>query len=472
MRMTRESGQMADNARPSVRPACPSCHRLVVCDREDTLSVCPLCGAMLTGAPPEYYVSRDSEDGAIGQDPKAQVVAGSTHPVGGASLPAGWRLSPCPGCGEMLRYSRQQVRKRWRCPRCRQVVRVSKHAFDEEERAERQAQVMARQKAREAARALRREGVALGRHRTKCAARRALGFTRAALPVLLVLTVLVGWLTEWALDRLVLVAAGVVAAVTAVAVGILLCSLPWFMLSSQATQRTLAEHARQAEAEERARRHEAESRQRAAEDERRRRQREEEAQREAQAERERAEKERQRRLTDAGHSECWHALGWWDFEIAVLMAFEHAGKCKAMATPPTKDAGLDGILDLCGVPAGVQCKHLGSEEYVQAGEIRDFIGALHLHRMARGYFATTGRYGKAARALAEVAHATGIAVTLLSICDLTKMAGGLVLTLESIAAAKRLWNVPLEPPPGMRQGRQRRREYQQHSPRFRRRRRR
>jgi hypothetical protein len=165
--------------------------------------------------------------------------------------------------------------------------------------------------------------------------------------------------------------------------------------------------------------------------------------------------------SDAGQPGFWRNLGWWDFEIAVLLAFERVGYA-GQATAPSKDAGLDGIIehkDNKDDKRGIQCKHFGPNDSVGVADIRDLIGALHMGGLKKGYFVTTGRYSDDAQALAKQSQMTTVTIELLNVNKLVEMGANLQLTPEAIADAKRRWNVPQEPPPDMPQGPQRRRIY-------------
>jgi hypothetical protein len=169
-------------------------------------------------------------------------------------------------------------------------------------------------------------------------------------------------------------------------------------------------------------------------------------------------KEEQAMPLDAGRPECWRRLGWWDFEIAVLLAFECRGY-EAQATEPSKDGGLDGIVTFEGKTYGLQCKHFGANDFVSVAEIRDFIGALYMKGLEQGNFVTTGQYSSAAKQLARDSLGTTVKVTLLSSTDLMTMGTGLRITKEVLTQAKERWHVPQEPPPDMPQGPQRKRHY-------------
>jgi hypothetical protein len=161
---------------------------------------------------------------------------------------------------------------------------------------------------------------------------------------------------------------------------------------------------------------------------------------------------------DGGNPACWTNKGWWDFEIAVLLAFEHHGYTAA-ATPPSKDGGLDGNLGNHEGDHGVQCKHLRQKDFVKVAEIRDFIGALTAKGLTSGFFVTTGQYSEACIQTKDEVAQRGITLRLVTTKDLARMGTGLTLTLDTIAKAKERWGVPQEPPADMPQGPRQRRNY-------------
>ena len=226
---------------------------------------------------------------------------------------------------------------------------------------------------------------------------------------------------------------------------------PWYAYSVKGLLNAVAARQEKTKEEERVRLEAERSKQKAAEENEQLRREEDELRR-------KENEEKQRILADAGQSECWRSLGWWDFEISVLLAFESHGY-EAHATAPSGDAGLDGVVALEGETYGIQCKHFGANEYISVGEIRDFIGALHMQGLGKGQFVTTGQYSDPARKLARDSLETTVKVSLLSIGDLIEMGAGLRLTKELIAEAKERWHVPQEPPPDMPQGPRRKRRY-------------
>lgn len=159
--------------------------------------------------------------------------------------------------------------------------------------------------------------------------------------------------------------------------------------------------------------------------------------------------ERRQVLSDAGCENFWRSIGWWDFEIAVLLAFEKLGY-QATATPPCVDGGLDGIIENADGRAGVQSKHYGRREFVGVETVRAFCGALMSAGLRRGFFVTTGYYTRSAESF--IAMLPDIKIELLTIKDLTKMGIGYELTAEVISNAKERWAVPQEPPPHIPQG--------------------
>lgn len=154
-------------------------------------------------------------------------------------------------------------------------------------------------------------------------------------------------------------------------------------------------------------------------------------------------------LLDLGYPEsahCWLcSLGWWDFEIAVLLAFEHAGM-EPHATPPSNDAGLDGIIIAEGEKCGIQCKRYAPGEFVGVGDIREFIGAMVVGGIQHGYFATTGQYSNEARSIARDPGESRVRIELLRVGDLAQMVKGRSITPQAIYDAKKRWGVPTEPP--------------------------
>jgi len=151
------------------------------------------------------------------------------------------------------------------------------------------------------------------------------------------------------------------------------------------------------------------------------------------------------RPIDGGMPATWLLMGWWDFEIAVLLAFENQGY-EAEATLPAADGGLDGLIAKGEDRHGLQCKHYEHDELVRVHEVREFVGALVLSGLGHGYFVTTGRYTDAA---VKAANGTIVKVDLLGIDELARMGQGLTLTPQIISAAKERWGVPEEPPEGM-----------------------
>ena len=174
--------------------------------------------------------------------------------------------------------------------------------------------------------------------------------------------------------------------------------------------------------------------------------------------RRREEQERLLRLTDGGYEECWRKMSWWDFEIAVLMFFEHIGCRIETATPPSKDGGLDGIVvDKTGKRWGIQCKHYTEDQWVQAGMIRDFIGALDIAKIKNGYFISTGPFGSQATDTAKSASAASVETR--GVKELTAKGRGLKLDRENINCTKRRLGVPIDPPARMYGKRKAQRQY-------------
>jgi len=158
---------------------------------------------------------------------------------------------------------------------------------------------------------------------------------------------------------------------------------------------------------------------------------------------------------DAGREESWRDLGWWDFEIAVLLLFERRG-CVVKPTNPTRDGGLDGIVADEKGDHGIQCKRYEKNELVGVDAIRAFIGCLSVEGLRSGFFVTTGRYSPQGMASAEASSRSGITVVLLSAKELTGWGSGWDITMKAVADAKDRWGVPQEPPAGIPQRRRRR----------------
>jgi hypothetical protein len=73
------------------------------------------------------------------------------------------------------------------------------------------------------------------------------------------------------------------------------------------------------------------------------------------------------------------------------------------------------------------------------------------HRLKQGFFVTTGWYSDDARAFANDTGTLDqpVKINLWTSDNLTTTAGSLLLTKDLIAAAKRRWGVPEDPPPDM-----------------------
>jgi len=367
--------------------------------------------------------------------------------LNGCEASADCRSVPCPNCARTIEYSRGDAGRIVECPYCHLPLKISRHAFAKRRLSGHDAPEVPQEDIK-IRMLLRKEGVALARVQVRQTAGQAYQAAGCVLFGLMACVAAIAFFRGLSGHWFWLLAGAAFVGAAAVGCVVMIRGLPWYIMSLESTRRIVAKHRKRLE-----------EGKRAEEEECRRRLEEEESLRKAQEEHERAQRERELRLTDGSCAECWRGLGWWDFEIAVLMAFEHFRGCHAHATAPTRDAGLDGILDIDGDPVGVQCKHLGPEDFVQSGEIRDFIGALHMHGMKRGYFVTTGLYGSAAKDLAKVSRVTAIAITLLDTSKLMEMGTGLLLTSQTIADSKRRWDVPMDPPPDMPQGPQRRRTY-------------
>jgi restriction endonuclease Mrr len=349
----------------------------------------------------------------------------------------------CPLCRTTIEAEESLTGKQATCAACGEMILVplSKREIAERDRVPRE------------------QGIALAKHQFNTATKKTIAVFYGMIYVAIAVGVLIFWWMGLAkripLSWVVLVLVSIVVIPTVIT---FLARVPWYVVSKRATIRAAEKWNREKEETDRKnceadrKNREAEELERKLEEDRRKRQEQEEQARH------KAEEDRELRRADGGSEECWRHLGWWDFEIAVLLMFEHIG-LQAKATAPSADAGLDGILSCDGEEAaGVQCKHFVADQYVGVGEIRDFIGALVTSRLKKGYFVTTGKYSDHAMNL--VANpADGPTVELLDLKDLRKLGEGLKLTSEVISAAKDKWNVPQDPPPEMPQGPRQRRRY-------------
>lgn len=394
-------------------------------DKEDGNVAATVSQSDVVGAPggARLVVSNTETAGAVGPDEPDQV--------------------ECPNCRATFPFQPELAGKRFSCPYCKTVIRIPKSESPEHRRevAEEVTQPEIKLAATDG---LCEEGCRLAKEQAKQALKHSLGtfFSMVIYPWPL-------WLILWLVFKDYHLSGWLVVPI-ACAFGF--CSgvfvyarkYPWYKWSEDGLLKAAAAHREEAKEKERVRL-EADGRKLEAAEESERLRREEN-------------EERQRTHTDAGRSECWRSLGWWDFEIAVLLVFESLGG-EARATEPSRDAGLDGIVDFEGETYGIQCKHFGAKEYVGVGEIRDFIGALHMKGLEKGQFVTTGQYSASAVQLARDSLETSVKVRLLSINDLVEMGTGLRLTKELLAEAKERWHVPQEPPPDMPQGPRRKRRY-------------
>ena len=123
------------------------------------------------------------------------------------------------------------------------------------------------------------------------------------------------------------------------------------------------------------------------------------------------------------------------------MVFERQGY-SISATAPMEDGGLDGLVTIQGVCAGVQCKHYRPNQYVKVEEVRALIGSLAVCKLAKGYFITTGAYSKHSQNEARKAGN----IQLLVIGDLMRMSQGMSIAPEAIRQTKIRLNVPQQPP--------------------------
>jgi restriction system protein len=87
------------------------------------------------------------------------------------------------------------------------------------------------------------------------------------------------------------------------------------------------------------------------------------------------------------------------FEDVVVSVYRDLGY-HVQATGKTGDGGIDAVLTASdGAVIGVQVKRYGAK--IEAAQIREFVGALHIKGMLQGIYVTTSSYSKGARATAE-----------------------------------------------------------------------
>ncbi len=426
--------EVKPGAAASRQIACSSCGQSFLIDAGALPpDICPICKAILSmegTSPAALHETRDGPSGSrAGRD--------------------GLKMARCPRCRMEIEFAREHAGKIVECPSCRASLRVSRKAFAQEDAREREHRAQARSAEAERRRLLRREGMALAQPQWRKAARSALRASGKIIGAAGVVCLLVCWWGSVEPAR-AFIPGGIIGGSAALLVGLATLGrrMPWYILSPEATARAV-ERRRQEQAELQRRLQEEKEARRQAEEEERRRQ---EAEAEAKL---LAEEQRQKRLADGGCEECWRHLDWYDFEIGVLLAFEHAGH-KAKPTHPgiEGDGGIDGWLqDEEGQTNGVQCKRWSTSRTVEVDTVRAFRGALSRDGVSCGFFVATTDYSAACQREAAVETPTAASVRLLGIEELTRMGQGLSLTPDVIGEAKRRWGAPERPPPEMERSR-------------------
>ena len=379
-----------------------------------------------------------------------------------------YKLIPCPACQKDLGITRKNINKDIQCPHCHFWIHVEREDFREEDDTLKEAKRVARDANTARLKAdihqqrgldaeFRQERNALAKPQLADAAKSAMGMLFGALfwGGLIVFFVAKKWGRTGALVVVVGCLVGLVAAVA------FLLKFPWYVFSVRASQNAIRA-ARNKAAHEKAEGEEA-ARQEAARQQTSRKQ----AGREGAHQRARKAWSRTTRTvgSDKGPEpapsessqrgavapdgnpptrEYWERISWWDFEIAVLLTLENRGY-EAKATSPSDDGGVDGFLTKEGEHFGVQCKHFRSGEFVKVAEMRDFIGALHIHGIKRGLFVTTGKYSKRTRQTVELAVKNGITVQLCWMQDLLSWGNTVDVSEKALADAKKRWGVPGSP---------------------------
>ena len=141
----------------------------------------------------------------------------------------------------------------------------------------------------------------------------------------------------------------------------------------------------------------------------------------------------------------WHydVRDWWDFEIAVLLLFEHRG-FKIDKWTYVLDGGIDGHVEKNGFVGGIQCKHYHGEKCVDVRDVKAFLLALQRWKMAFGFFVATGRISENACRLARTSQFPRIyIVDEAMLCDRGKVFS---ISAEDIRHAKLRFKLPEIPP--------------------------
>lgn len=112
-----------------------------------------------------------------------------------------------------------------------------------------------------------------------------------------------------------------------------------------------------------------------------------------------------------------------DLIVSLLIAMGYGGTSEdaGRALGQTGDNGVDGVIDQD--PLGVdqvyiQAKRYASHNAVGSGDIRDFFGALSIHKANKGIFVTTSYFTDSAK---ETANALGSRIVLIDGAKLTKL---------------------------------------------------
>ena len=85
-------------------------------------------------------------------------------------------------------------------------------------------------------------------------------------------------------------------------------------------------------------------------------------------------------------------------ELLIGMGYGGSSENAGRALGRSGDNGVDGVIDQD--PLGVdqiQAKRYASENVVGSGDIRDFFGALSIHKATKGIFVTTSKFSAAAK---------------------------------------------------------------------------
>lgn len=108
-------------------------------------------------------------------------------------------------------------------------------------------------------------------------------------------------------------------------------------------------------------------------------------------------------------------------ELLIAMGYGGTSENAGRALGQTGDNGVDGVIDQD--PLGVdqiyiQAKRYASHNSVSSGDIRDFFGALSIHKASKGIFVTTSYFTPSA---IETAKALGSRIVLLDGARLSKL---------------------------------------------------